>query len=115
VAHLEDEELRQRASRWISTWLSDTGLCVRRAFLFGSVVHDHYPTSDVDVIVLSGPMSEMKAMRVGRKIRTEMRRQFKLRFGHPLHVQLFHATETVRFEEFLSRLGTFQELPIRHA
>jgi predicted nucleotidyltransferase len=110
---LEDIELHDQASRWLSGWLSSEDLRVQRAVLFGSVVHEHYPTSDVDVIVLSKPITGRTAKSVGRRIKSEMRREFKLRFGHPLHVQLFLAGEKERFDAFLSRLDKYEELPLR--
>lgn len=113
IDQLEDKELREQASKWISNWLSDRKLCIQRAVLFGSVVYDHYATSDVDVIIVAEAMTNRKAARIGRKIKNEMRRDFNVRFGHPLHVQLFDATEKDRFEQFLSRLGKFEEVPLK--
>jgi len=113
IEQLEDKELHEQASQWISTWLSDKNPYIQRAVLFGSVVYDQYATSDVDVIVFAQPMTDRKSARIGRKIKDEMRRDFNLRFGHPLHVQLFDANEKDRFEQFLSRLGKYEELPLK--
>ena len=110
LVQLEDRHFHDMASRWLSRKLSDSKLCVERAILFGSVVHDHFPTSDVDVIIFAKPMSDKKARRMGRKIKTELCRDFNQTHNHPLHVQLYGASEKGRFEKFLSRQGRWEEL-----
>jgi hypothetical protein len=39
---LEEREWRERVIRWLRPRLGDRRLCVQRAFLFGSTMHDHY-------------------------------------------------------------------------
>lgn len=114
LEELEDEDLLKQAARWLIARLSDGKLGVRRAILFGSVVHDHFPTSDVDVIVFFKATSDRAVAKAGRKIKAEIGQQFKQRFNHPLHAQLFHANEEMRFSNFVSKLGKYEELPLRN-
>jgi predicted nucleotidyltransferase len=51
IEKLADDELKKQTSKWLSHKFSERRLHVRTAELFGSIVHDHYETSDVDVIV----------------------------------------------------------------
>jgi predicted nucleotidyltransferase len=109
---LEDEDLHRQAANWLMARLSDRKLGVSRAILFGSVVYDHFPSSDVDVIVLFKAISDKKVGSAGRRIKAEIGRQFKQRFDHPLHAQLYHASEEARFSKFLSKLEKYEELPL---
>lgn len=112
LQRLEDEELHDQASRWLSKILSDKSLRVQRAILFGSIVHDHYPTSDVDVIVLFKPLRNSQAGKIGRKIKGQIGSDFNRRFAHRLHVQLYLDSEKVRCRKFLSGLGKYEELTL---
>ena len=113
LVRLKDQKLRDLASRWLSRKLFDPDLCVERAILFGSVVHDHFPTSDVDVLILMKPVAYRKAVKSGRKIKTEVRRNFKQTFDHQLHFQFFVYDEKDRFDKFLARLRRWEELRLQ--
>jgi predicted nucleotidyltransferase len=111
---LEDEDLHRQAANWLTARLSDKKLGVNRAILFGSVVYDHFPTSDVDVIVFLKPSSDRRVSSAGRRIKAEIGQQFKQRFNHSLHAQLYDASEEVRLTKFLSKLGKYEELTLRN-
>jgi len=111
---LDDMELHRQAANWLAASLSDKKLCIQRAILFGSVVHDNYATTDVDVIIFGKPMSDRKLKRVGRKLKGEMGEQFKERFGHRLHLQLYTAMEKERMEAFLKGLSKYEELRLEN-
>ncbi|MGB8898892.1 MAG: hypothetical protein WCC90_06445, partial [Methylocella sp.] len=46
-----ETDLYLRMVSWLKSLVVQPQLFINQAFLFGSVVHDHYPTSDVDLII----------------------------------------------------------------
>ena len=91
---LEDADLAKQATRWLSVTLSDRKLHLeKRAYLFGSIIHDHYETSDVDVIVEFQPIKDSQIAKSVRRIRNEIASAFQQKFGHKLHVTFFCANE----------------------
>lgn len=115
IVQLRDAELHDQAAKWLTAKLSNKKLRVHKAALFGSVVHDHYPTSDVDVVVLFAGASDKLVSKIGRKIRGPISNEFRLQFGHPLHVQFFHATERDHLSAFLTKAGKHELLPLENA
>src|SRR6266481_1881310 len=56
IEQLEDHELYAQATVWLSKRLAERKLHVEGACLFGSIMHDRYPTSDVDVAIWFKPI-----------------------------------------------------------
>jgi predicted nucleotidyltransferase len=102
VAALEDADLKKTASKWLIAKLSDRKLYVQHLTLFGSIVHDHFRTSDVDVIVRFRPVSDAKIARAVRSIKGTLADQFKQIFGHDLHIKFFCADEKSGYEAFIA-------------
>jgi predicted nucleotidyltransferase len=115
LSSLKDAELHDQATKWLTGRLSNKKLRVQKAALFGSVVHDHYPTSDVDIVVLFTASSDGQITKIGRQIKGPISNEFRLKFGHSLHVQLFHPIETDRWAAFLTTAGKHEILPLDNA
>ncbi len=109
---LDDKGLHDQARSWLESRLSDRKLLVEHAHLFGSVVHDHYSTSDVDVAVTFKAASEKKIGKAGRRLRGEVAQDFKRTFGHRLHFQFFCAQEAEDQNQFLGAAGKYERLDI---
>ena len=112
LEQIGDQELREQSAQWLIKRLSNKKMKVERAILFGSIVHDHFPTSDVDVIVVIEQMSNRQSGIAGRKVK-ELRAEFKARFNHALHLQFYLASEKDRLNKFLVGLGKYEELKLR--
>jgi predicted nucleotidyltransferase len=100
---LEYIDLKKAARNWLRTKLSDSKLAVQQAWLFGSITHDHYDTSDVDIIILFKPMGERQIAAAVRKITDQLASQFRLKFNRDLHVKFFCAHEENNRMNFLAR------------
>ncbi|QAY96870.1 hypothetical protein CWB41_14945 [Methylovirgula ligni] len=105
IAELKNEELRNRATQWLKSKLSNNGLHVREANLFGSILHDNYPTNDVDVVIEYKPISERQIAAHTRQIRERVAAEFERTFGKRLHATFFCANEGERREQFFARAG----------
>lgn len=105
-------DLHDQAVCWLSRRLSDRRFNVWQAALFGSILHNHYPTSDIDVLILFRPGSDRKIKQAGRAIKNDMASEFNTRFGHRLHTTLFHHSEEKQFDAFLSKLNKHEVLQI---
>jgi hypothetical protein len=81
-----EREKRDQVTRWLQSVFSDKGLRIRRAFLFGSILHDHYTTSDVDLVVLFDNLSDRRITKLVRRIKGKIRLDFQNTFSHLLHV-----------------------------
>ena len=101
----DQRELHDRAAAWLRSHMSSPNLKVRAAFLFGSIMHEHYETSDVDVIVRFGEMSERQLKKAATKIKADIARDFERTFGHRLHATFFCSHENSRMDEFMARAG----------
>lgn len=95
---LEDADLKKIVSKWLIAKLSDSR--VQQAALFGSVVHDHFTTSDIDVIVRFKQMPDAQVGKAVRHIKGPIAERFKDQFGHDLHVKFFMAAEKAGYEAF---------------
>ncbi len=102
IAALEDADLKKIASKWLIEKLSDRKLHVQHLTLFGSIVHDHFRTSDIDVIVRFKPVSDAKIGRAVRNIKAKIVGQFKQTFDHDLHVKFFCAHEKAGYDAFVA-------------
>ena len=87
---------------WLSGHLAKTESGVGQAYLFGSVIHRDYPTSDVDVALLFNDMADKEYTRKERRL-APVSRDFEKTFQKPLHFQRFLATEVEAFREFISK------------
>jgi predicted nucleotidyltransferase len=76
IAALEDDDLKKQASRWLIARLSEQKFHIQQAALFGSIVHDHFRTSDVDVIVRFKPISEKVIGKTVRRIKGQLANEF---------------------------------------
>jgi predicted nucleotidyltransferase len=115
VEQLKDQQISIAMFKWICKWLSNDELKVKHAILFGSMVHDHYPTSDVDLLLLFLPMEDNTFSRISRAVKQDIRQDFSKVFGplHPLHVQILHASEEAKgLPEFLSKAGRYESLEL---
>jgi predicted nucleotidyltransferase len=100
-----EKERREIVTRWLIATLSDSTLRIDLAFLFGSVVHDHYPTSDVDLLVEFEPTTDRKIGSIVRRVKESVAHDFQRTFGHKLHVTFFASDEADSREAFLNRAG----------
>lgn len=105
---VHERELFDAVHRWLERELSDTKLHIQQAFLFGSILHDHYATSGVDLIVVLHPKSNNR--RAGDRLRNRIAPHFKKHFGHRLHLEFKSETE---LSGFLSRAGEHEQLIIK--
>ena len=112
IEQLGDQELHEQSAQWLIKRFSDTKMNVERAILFGSIVHDHFSTADVDLIVVIKEISYRKSTAAGRRVKG-LRADFKARFNHALHLQVYFASEKNRLTRFLSGLGKYEELKLR--
>jgi predicted nucleotidyltransferase len=112
MERLEDRDLYERGKNWLEKRLSDRKMRAGRAFLFGSVVYDHFPTRDVDVLVVIRGGSDRASARAAQRIK-DLRKEFSDAFSHELHVQLFLAREEEGLRKFLSRLSKYEQLRLR--
>lgn len=110
VQHLEDRDLHDQAKSWLKHRLSEKTLKVKQAFLFGSVIHDHYPTSDVDLGVIVEPTTDRQLARIGRELKKKLAQDFKYTFGHSLHISFFVADEQSRLMDFLAKAGEHEPI-----
>jgi predicted nucleotidyltransferase len=99
-AALEDADLKKQASKWLITKLSEQKFHVQQAALFGSIVHDHFRTSDVDVIVRFKPISDSAIKKSVRRIKSQLAQDFKQKFGHDLHIKFFLTDELPGYDTF---------------
>ncbi|HEY8696417.1 MAG TPA: hypothetical protein VIM02_02275 [Rhizomicrobium sp.] len=100
---LADEDLRKQASKWLAHKLSERRLHVRSVTLFGSITHDHFATSDVDVIVSFEEMRDHQIAAAVRRIKGILAAEFIRTFGHKLHVTFFCAGEAADHVSFLAK------------
>lgn len=112
IEQIGDQELYKQSAQWLIKRLSDRKMRVDRAILFGSIVYDHFPTSDVDLIVVIKQMSYRKSGAAGKEVK-KLKAEFKERFNHALHLQFYLASEQDRLTKFLSGLGKYEELKLR--
>lgn len=107
----QERNLLQAAPSWLRIHLSDRKLHIQRAFLFGSVVRDHYPTADVDLVVVLVPSANRR--RAADRLRSELAVEFKLNFQRRLHLKFCIADDLT---DFLRRAGgDHQEIYLRRA
>lgn len=106
---LNERDLRNSVKQWLSARLG-ASKDVSRAFLFGSVMHDDYPTRDVDLVVLFKPMSLSTFGRKGRNLRRKLSEDFERRFQHPLHLQFFLASEVAKLDAFVKQADDIEQL-----
>jgi predicted nucleotidyltransferase len=99
---LTDADLKAQVTNWLITKLSVRAFHITAVTLFGSVVHNHFKTSDVDVIVRFAPLRERQIALAVRKIKGPMSSEFKRQFGHDLHVKFFCAEEVEGYNAFLA-------------
>jgi predicted nucleotidyltransferase len=99
---LEDADLKTAASKWLRAKLSARGLHITNAALFGSIVHEHFKTSDVDVIVKFAALSERQIASAVRQIKGPLASAFERQFGHDLHVKFFCTEEVEGHSAFLA-------------
>ena len=69
--------------------------------MFGSILKDASP-NDVDVMVVSTEWDI-------RELCRELKSEFHLRFGQPLHLQLFHVSQSADIEAFIKRAKLIDE------
>jgi hypothetical protein len=74
-----------------------------RCILFGSMLNNSFP-NDVDIIIVS---AEWDIRCLCRRLKSE----FCAKFGLPLHIQLFHVSQSHDIQSFISRAGGIAEAP----
>lgn len=85
-------EAVERPSSPFSSWI-----------LFGSILKDISP-NDVDVMIVSTKWEI-------RDLCRELKSEFYHRFGLPLHLQLFHVSQSADIEAFIERAKAIEEAP----
>jgi len=113
IEYLTEQALREAVIKWLSHRFSD--FKIEKAFLFGSIMHDDYATSDVDVVVVYRSMSDKQLTKIGRTLKTKVANDFKVTFGHPLHLTLIAAQEAQILEGFLHKAGEHRAVNINGA
>lgn len=89
---------RLEVEAWLAAAVQGLQPTIVKAQLFGSILDPEATPSDVDILLVfegwdvRNPCSLLK-------------RQFEERFGHPLHIQMFHGSQTEDLEAFLMRAG----------
>lgn len=96
----QEQTLRDAVRPWLKSRLAASKLQVEHAGLFGSILRDHYTTSDVDLAVLVKPVTEKRFGRIAACLRGVVARDFKESFGHRLQVQFFSANDIDAFNTF---------------
>lgn len=110
---IDPEQMKERTllvdiQNWLAGELSARKLHISNAFLFGSVVHDHYSTSDVDlVIVLESGTNKSRA---GARLRNDLAVRFKGTFNYPLHLEFKTVDE---LDGFLERAGKSEPIILK--
>jgi len=105
-----EKEKHETAAKWLESVLSDPAYCVNQAFLFGSIIHAHYPTSDVDLVIEFTALRDNKLASIVRKIKGKVARDFETTFQHKLHVTFFCSNEPRQRERFLKKAGSYQRI-----
>ena len=109
-ARATEKDMHERAAKWLASLLSEHKFYVNQAFLFGSIIHDDYQTSDVDLIVEFTSLSDRGLASVVRNIKGKVARDFERTFGHKLHVTFFCSYEIMALDEFLRRAGNYESI-----
>lgn len=90
ITNLTEQSLHERAKKWLSAHATQNKkLGIERAYLFGSILQYHYPTSDVDLLIVYKPMANRSIARLARYVKRRIATDFKLTFGHRLHVTFY--------------------------
>lgn len=111
-SQLQKQELRRDVIAWLETQLAWKKAHIGRVFLYGSIVHDHYPSTDVDVVIVFMPAWERTIRRAAKYLHEQIRPAFRQRFGMPLHPQFYLASEELALSGYLERAGKFQEVSL---
>lgn len=115
IEQIKDQDLYMQAKAWLETRLSQKHLYVAEAFLYGSIVHDHYPTSDVDVLIVYKSASDKRLKRAGQELQEMVKREFRHRFGHALHSKFLCAAESELQRDYLATAGDHIKLDLGSA
>ncbi len=101
VQSIQDSETLQ-IRVWLSGRLANDASWIAQAYLFGSVTHSTYQTSDVDIVILFNKMSDIEYIKKNEILRSVIE-SFTKTFNRPVHLQRFLARERNNFEEFLAK------------
>lgn len=112
ASQIEQRDVLDAAREWLESRLGARNLYVGEAYLYGSVVHDHYPTSDVDVLIAFKAASMKRLRSAGLILREELRREFRQDFQRALHIKVFCAHERDRQAAYMTEAGLCVELKI---
>jgi predicted nucleotidyltransferase len=96
---VRERELLEGVLSWLAIHLADPRLHITQAFLFGSVVRDHYATRDVDLAV---EFTQGLERRASDRLRNKIAVQFKKEFQRQLHLKFCTVDE---LSDFLRRTG----------
>lgn len=88
---------------WISLKFEEANLTVIDAYLIGSALRGDFLDADVDVFVLFDNTS-ISSVKSNIPILEEVKQDFLLEFGIPLHIIAFSSLEKKEFYEFLDNL-----------
>lgn len=86
---------------WLRTNIERCSPPFSSCILFGSILRDGFP-NDVDVMIVS---TEWQVRDLCRELKSE----FQVKFGLPLHVQLFHISQATDIEAFIKRANLIDE------
>jgi predicted nucleotidyltransferase len=105
-----EQDSRDRIVKWLRHICTQPAHCVSQAFLFGSVVHDHFPTSDVDLIIQFKPINNRRLKNLVRTIKGRISEDFERTFRHKLHVTFFCSDEAAQLDQFLVKAGKHEAI-----
>jgi predicted nucleotidyltransferase len=105
LERLSENERTYAIEKWLANSFSDKRLSIKRAYLFGSIVHDHYQTSDVDLVAEFLALKDSRIRRNVRDVKDVIAKDFFNTFGHPLHVTFFCSDEDEQRRAFLLKAG----------
>ncbi len=105
-----ETDLHARIADWLAKSLAEPALYINQAFLFGSIVHDTYKTSDVDLIIEFKSVGDRQLAARVKKIKGRIAHEFELTFPHKLHVTFFVLMNARNANSFWQKLENLKLL-----
>ncbi|MCL4267763.1 MAG: SMEK domain-containing protein [Anaerolineae bacterium] len=91
--------------KWLSEWFQEsTEVKILDAYIVGSALRGHFAGADVDLFILTGinTTEESKAL---VSTTENLKEDFLLKFGKPLHVMVFSVSEKGEYYNFLENVS----------
>lgn len=93
----------EEIGKWLLRHFDKLSLQVVNAHLIGSVLRGIFPGADVDVFLLLDDSNPVE-IKISNHLLENMKQDFLLAFGRPLHVIAFSKTEKQQYHSFLNKL-----------